>query len=146
MRLGQMGILARPAACNTKDFYINKRCECGELRLNRLDIIYCLTFQGVTYFTVHRTYKTYSAQYFSLFATVFASLAIILAAMQVLVAVHDIHETVTTTSYRSCVAVLFGVCPCFGYVFVVFFILFVYNLVLARMAHRREKTSMDPQS
>ena len=134
------GILAK-----TNESDVNKRYEYGELRLNRLDIIYRLTFRGLTYFTVHRTYKTYFAQYFSLFATVFASLAIILTAMQVLVAVQDIPETVITTSYRFCVAVLVGVCLCIGYVIVVFFLMLLYNVVRAWLAHRQDKTSIYPE-
>ncbi|KAM0795626.1 hypothetical protein BDR22DRAFT_870394 [Usnea florida] len=81
----------------TKDYHINKRYGYGELRLNRLDIIYRLTGRGLTYFTVHRNYKTYFAQYFSLFVTVFAFAAVILAAMQVLVAIEDIPEAVVVT-------------------------------------------------
>lgn len=95
--------------------HLHRRYDFGELRLNRLDIIYRLTFRGLSYFTVHRTYKTYFAQYFSLFATGFALVAILLTAMQVLVAVPNVPETVIITSYRFSVAVLVGVCACFCY-------------------------------
>ena len=43
----------------------NKRYENGEPRLRRLNVIYQLTGRGLTCFTVHRTYKTYFAQYSS---------------------------------------------------------------------------------
>lgn len=125
----------------TENSYFNRRYEYGELRMNRLDIIYRLTGRGLTYFTVHRTYKTYFAQYFSLFATVFAFVAIILTAMQVLVAIRGIPETLAVTSYRFSVAVLVGVCLCFGYIFSIFLFMFLYNLVLTRVAHRGHKAS-----
>ena len=124
----------------TKDYHINQRYHYGELRLNRLDIIYRLTGRGLTYFTVHRNYKTYFAQYFSLFVTVFAFAAVILAAMQVLVAIKDIPEAVVVTSYRFAVAVLVGVCSCFGYVVSVFLFMFLYNFFLAWGSHRGAKT------
>ena len=120
----------------TNDSHNNRRYDYGELRLNRLDIIYRLTGRGLTYFTVHRNYKTYFAQYFSLFVTVFAFAAVILAAMQVLVAIKDIPEAVVVTSYRFAVAVLVGVCSCFGYVVSVFLFMFSYNFFLAWGAHR----------
>ena len=120
----------------TKDSHISRRYGYGELRLNRLDIIYRLTGRGLTYFTVHRNYKTYFAQYFSLFVTVFAFAAVILAAMQVLVAIQDIPEAVVVTSYRFAVAVLVGVCSCFGYVVSVFLFMFSYNFCLAWGANR----------
>ena len=115
----------------TKDYHINKRYGYGELRLNRLDIIYRLTGRGLTYFTVHRNYKTYFTQYFSLFVTVFAFAAVILAAMQVLVAIENIPEAVVVTSYRFALAVLVGVCSCFAYVVSVFLFMFSYNFCLA---------------
>ena len=120
----------------TKDNHISRRYQYGELRLNRLDIIYRLTGRGLTYFTVHRNYKTYFTQYFSLFVTVFAFAAVILAAMQVLVAIKDIPEAVVVTSYRFAVAVLVGVCSCFGYVVSVFLFMFSYNFCLAWGANR----------
>ncbi len=123
----------------TYDCHINRRYHYGELRLNRLDIIYRVTGRGLTYFTVHRNYKTYFAQYISLFATVFAFVAVILAAMQVLVGIRDIPETLLTTSYRFSVAVLVGVCACFGYVLFVYLFMFLYNIVLARFAHLEVK-------
>ena len=123
----------------TGDMDINKRYKYGELRLNRLDIIYRLTGRGLTYFTVHRTYKTYFVQYFSTFATVFAFVAIVLTAMQVLVTIEGIPERVATTSYRFSVAVLIGVCLCFGSILFMFVSMFVYNLILTRLAHRRNK-------
>ena len=125
----------------TGDLYINKRYEYGELRLNRLDLIYRFTGRGLNYFTVHCTYKTYFAQYFSIFATVFAFVAIILTAMQVLVTIEGIPERVATTSYRFSVAVLIGVCLCFGTILFMFISMFVYNLILTRLAHRRDKAS-----
>lgn len=130
----------------TKNSHFNKRYRYGELRLNRLDIIYRLTGRGLTYFTVHREYKTYFAQYFSLFATVFAFVAVTLAAMQVLVGIRDIPETLAETSYRFSVAVLVGVCLFFGYVFLVFLFMFLYNLALTRVAHRVDKASMSSAS
>ena len=125
----------------TEDSHLNRRYEYGELRLNRLDVIYRLTGRGLTYFTVHRTYKTWLAGYFSLFATVFALVAIVLTAMQVLVVIPGIPETLAVVSYRFSVAVLVGVCLYFGYVLSVFLFMFLYNLVLARAAHRRLKAS-----
>ena len=130
----------------TENSHTNRRYEYGELRLNRLDIIYRLTGRGLTYFTVHRTYETYFAQYFSLFATVFAFVAIILTAMQVLVTIEDISETLATASYRFSVAVLVGVCLCFGYLLLVFLFMFLYNLVLTRVAHRGHKASAPQES
>ena len=124
----------------TKDYHVDRRYKYGELRLNRLDIIYRLTGRGLTYFTVHRNYKTYFAQYFSLFVTVFAFAAVILAAMQVLVAIKDIPEAVVVTSYRFAVAVLVGVCSCFGYVVSVFLFMFSYNFCLAWGANRGAST------
>ena len=134
------------------DGHVNKRYQYGELRLHRLDLIYRFTCRGLTYFTVHRTYETYFAQYFSLFAAAFAFVAIVLAAMQVLVAIPAllaaqgtgiavVPEFVMVTSYRFCVAVLMGTCLCFGYVVTVFFLMFFYNLVLARFAQRGETSS-----
>ena len=120
----------------TENRHINRRYEYGELRLNRLDIIYRLTGRGLTYFTIHRNYKTYFTQYFALFVTVFAFVAVILAAMQVLVSIKDIPEAVVVTSYRFAVAVLVGVCSCFGYVASVFLFMFLYNFFLAWGAHR----------
>ena len=125
----------------TENSHFNRRYKYGELRLNRLDIIYRLTGRGLTYFTFHRNYKTYFAQYFSLFATVFAFVAIILTAMQVLVAIQGIPKTLAVTSYRFSVAVLVGVCLCFGYSFFVFLFMFLYNLVLTRVAHRGHQAS-----
>lgn len=129
----------------TEGLQINKRYEYGELRLNRLDIIYRLTGRGLTYFTVHRTYKTYFTQYFSLFVTIFAFVALVLTAMQVLVTIEGIPETVAITSYRFGVAVLVGVCLCFGYVLSVFVSMLLYNVVLARLAHRRHEASTSPE-
>ena len=129
------------ALTKTGDLNINKRYEYGELRLNRLDIIYRFTGRGLTYFTVHRTYKTYFVKYFSIFATVFAFVAIVLTAMQVLVTIEGIPERVATTSYRFSVAVLIGVCLCFGSILSIFVSMFVYNLILTRLAHRRDKAS-----
>lgn len=128
----------------TEGLHINKRYEYGELRLNRLDIIYRLTGRGLTYFTVHRTYKTYFTQYFSLFVTIFAFVALVLTAMQVLVTIEGIPETVVITSYRFGVAVLVSVCLCFGYVLSVFVSMLVYNVVLALLAHRRHTVSTSP--
>ena len=125
----------------TGDMNINKRYEYGELRLNRLDIIYRFTGRGLTYFTVHRTYKTYFVQYFSTFATVFAFVAIVLTAMQVLVTIEGIPQRVATTSYRFSVAVLIGVCLCFGSIVFMFVSMFVYNLILTWLAHRRDEAS-----
>lgn len=125
----------------TEEFHLNRRYTYGELRLDRLDIIYRLTFRGLSYFTVHRTYKTYFAQYLSLFATSFAFVAIVLTAMQVLVAVPNVPETVTTTSYRFSVAVLVAVSVCFGYILLVFLFMVLYNLVLAWLAHSGDKAS-----
>ena len=125
----------------TANSHVNRRYEYGELRLNRLDIIYRLTGRGLTYFTVHRTYNTYFAQYFSLFGTVFVFVATILTAMQVLVTIPKVPETVATVSFRFSVAVLMGVCLCFGYVFLVFLFMFAYNLLLTRVLHRRHKPS-----
>lgn len=125
----------------TKDSHTNRRYKYGELRLNRLDIIYRLTGRGLTYFTVHREYKTYFTQYFALFATVFGFLAIVLTAMQVLVAIQDTPKTLVITSYRFSVAVLVAVCLCFGYVLLVFLFMFLYNLVATRVAHRGHKAS-----
>ena len=124
----------------TGDLNINKRYEYGELRLNRLDIIYRFTGRGLTYFTVHRTYKTYFVKYFSIFATVFAFVAIVLTAMQVLVTIEGIPKRVATTSYRFSVAVLIGVCLCFGSILSIFVFMFVYNLILT-LAHRGDKAS-----
>ena len=129
------------ALTKTGASYVNKRYEYGELRLNRLDIIYRLTGRGLTYFTVHRTYKTYFTQYFSLFATIFAFVAIVLTAMQVLVTIQGIPEMVAITSYRFGVAVLVAVCLFFGYILSIFVFMAVYNFVLAHLAHRRDKTS-----
>ena len=126
----------------TAGLRINERYEYGELRLNRLDIIYRITGKGLTYFTVHRTYKTHFAQYFSIFATVFAFVAIVLTAMQVLVTVQGIPKTVATTSYRFSVAVLIVVCLCFGSILFLFVSMFVYDLILTRRAHRKDKASM----
>ena len=123
----------------TKNSHLNKRYQYGELRLSRLDIIYRFTGRGLTYFTVHRNYSTYFAQYFSLFATVFAFVAVILTAMQVLVGIRDIPETLVITSYQFSVAVLVGVCLCFGYIFLVFLSMFLYNLVQARVARHEDK-------
>ena len=128
----------------TEDLCINKRYEFGELRLNRLDLIHRFTGRGLTYFTVHRTYKTYFAQYFSIFATVFAFVAIVLTAMQVLVTAPGIPKTLATTSYRFSVAVLVGVCLCFGSILFLFVSMFVYNLMITRRAHRKEKASRLP--
>ena len=125
---------------NTKNRYSNVRYDYGELRLNRLDIIYRLTGRGLTYFTIHRDYKTYFTQYFALFVTVFAFVAVILAAMQVLVSIKDIPEAVVVTSYRFAVAVLVGVCSCFGYVLSVFLFMFLYNFFQAWGAHRGDTT------
>lgn len=121
----------------TKSMHSNKRYEYGELRLNRLDLIYRLTGRGLTYFTVHRNYQTYFSQYFSLFATLFAFVAIILTAMQVIVGIQDIPDALRETSYRFSVAVLIGVCVCFGYVLLVFLFMFLYNLIITQVAHRR---------
>lgn len=129
------------ALTKTGDLHINKRYEYGELRLNRLDIIYRFTGRGLTYFTVHRTYKTYFVQYFSTFATVFAFVAIVLTAMQVLVTLEGIPKRVATTSYRFSVAVLIGVCLCFGSILFMFVSMVVYNLILTRLAHRRDEAS-----
>lgn len=120
----------------TKNHHINRRYDYGELRLNRLDVIYRLTGRGLTYFTVHRNYKTYFTQYFSLFVTIFAFVAVILSAMQVLVTINGIPEAVVVTSYRFAVAVLVGVCSCFGYVVSVFLSMFLYNFFLTLGAHR----------
>ena len=128
----------------TGDLDINQRYEYGELRLNRLDLIYRFTGRGLTYFTVHRTYKTYFVKYFSIFATVFAFVAIVLTAMQVLVTIEGIPKRVATTSYRFSVAVLVGVCLCFGSVFLIFVSMFVYNLILAWSPPRRDEATTFP--
>lgn len=125
----------------TTNSHVNERYHYGELRLKRLDIIYRLTGRGLSYFTVHRTYKTYFAQYFSVFGTVVVFVAVILAAMQVLVVIPKIPETVATTSYRFSVAVLMGVCLCFGFVTLWFLVMVLYNLYLALAAHRGDKVS-----
>ena len=113
----------------TKNYHINRRYGYGELRLNRLDIIYRLTGRGFAYFTVHRKLETYFGPYFSLFVTVFAFAAVILAAMQVLLAIKDIPEAVVFTSYRFAVAVLVGVCSCFCYILSIFPLMFSYSFV-----------------
>ena len=128
----------------TEGLSLNKRYEYGELRLNRLDIIYRFTGRGLTYFTVHRTYKTYFVQYFSIFATVFAFVAIVLTAMQVLVTAPGIPKMLATTSYRFSVGVLIGVCLCFGSVLFLFVSMVVYNYILTWRAHRKDKASRSP--
>ena len=137
----QWAIFRDTVLTKTGDLDINKRYEYGELRLNRLDIIYRITGRGLTYFTVHRTYKTYFAQYFSIFATIFAFVAIVLTAMQVLVTIQGIPRRVATTSYRFSVAVLIGICLCFGSILFMFISMFVYNVTLTWLAHRRDKAS-----
>lgn len=130
----------------TENSHFNKRYEYGELRLNRLDIIYRLTGRGLTYFTVHRNYVSYFSQYISLFATVFAFVAIILTAMQVLVTIPNISERLITTSYRFSVAVLVGVCVCFGYILIVFLFMFLYNFFLALFARPGQEASASSAS
>ena len=125
----------------TENSHVNRRYEYGELRLGRLDIIHRLTGRGLTYFTVHRTYKTYFAQYFSLFGTVFVFVAVILAAMQVLIVIPNIPKKLATTCYRFSVAVLMGVCLGVGFVLLVFLYMFVDNFVRTRVAHRGDKAS-----
>ena len=137
----QWATYRRKILIETENSHFNKRYEYGELRLTRLDIIYRLTRRGLTYFTVHRNYMSYFAQYISLFATVFAFVAIILTAMQVLVAIPDIPEKLKITSYRFSVAVLVGVCVCFGYISLVFLFMFLYNFFLALVAHPGQEAS-----
>ena len=62
--------------------------------------------------------------------------------MQVLVTVQGIPKTVATTSYRFSVAVLIVVCLCFGSILFLFVSMFVYDLILTRRAHRKDKASM----
>ncbi|RDW63419.1 hypothetical protein BP6252_10964 [Coleophoma cylindrospora] len=117
------------------DEQMDKRWRYGELRLERLNIIYRCTGRGLTYFTIHREYSTYFNQYFNIFITVFGFLAIILTAMQIIVAIQDKPATLNTISYRFSIASLLVVAICLGYVFLVFLSMFFYNTILAFVTH-----------
>ena len=116
---------------------INKRYEYGELRLHRLDLINRLTCRKLTFFTVHREYQSYFADYLAVFATVFAFVATILTAMQNVINIQDVPATLTTTCYRFSIAVLVGICACFGYIGMIFIVLYTYNFARARSAKPR---------
>jgi hypothetical protein len=120
---------------NTKNAHVDKRYQYGELRLARLDLIWRCTGRGLTYFTVHREYGTYFNQYFGLLVTAFVFVTAILTAMQIAVTVTGAPKEVITVCYRFSVAVMIGACVCFAYIAIVFLAMFLYNTVIARIAH-----------
>ncbi|RDW57278.1 hypothetical protein BP5796_12728 [Coleophoma crateriformis] len=122
-----------------KDNQMNERWRYGELRLERLNIIYRCTGRGLTYFTIHREYGTYFNQYFNIFITVFGFLAIILTAMQIIVAIQDKPAKLDTISYRFSIASLLMVVICLGYVFLVFLAMFFYNAIVTLVTHMKNK-------
>ena len=131
-------ILRQAILLETQSISINKRYEYGELRLHRLNLIYRFTRRRLSYFTVHREYQTYFAEYFAVFATAFAFVATILTAMQNVINIQGVPASLIKTCYRFSIAVLVGICACFGYIGVVFVVLYSYNFARARSAqHRR---------
>ena len=106
---------------------VNKRYEYGELRLHQLDLIYRFTGRRLSFFAVHREYQTYFAGHLATFATAFAFVATILTAMQNVINVKGVSETLITTCYRFSIAVLIGICACFGYIGIMFIVLYSYN-------------------
>lgn len=113
---------------------VNKHYKYGELRLHRLDLIYRLTGRRLTYFTVHREYQTYFADYFAVVATAFAFVATILTAMQNVVNIEDAPAALVTTCYRFSIIVLVAVCACLRYIGLIFILLYTYHFVAARSA------------
>ena len=111
---------------------INKRYEYGELRLHRLNLIYRFTGRGLFYFTTHREYQTYFGEYFAIFATVFAFVATALTAMQVVIGISTVPELLILVCYRFSIAVLVGICACFGYVGTIFVAIYSYKFAAAR--------------
>lgn len=116
---------------------MNQRWKYGELRLDRLNLVWGFTGRGFTYFTVHREYGTYFEQYFKLFITIFALVAIILQSMQVIVTTKETSKAWINISYGFSFATLLAVVACLGYVLSAFILMVVYNAAITMMAHHK---------
>ena len=63
---------------------VHDRYEYGELRLGRLNTIYRLSWQGLTYFNVYRDYSSYFGENYTALFALFALVSVALSAMQVM--------------------------------------------------------------
>ena len=121
---------------------ISPRFQYGELRLSRLNKIYCLTrfkwqdfLQG--YMTGSTWYQDFFARNFAWLLAVFAVISVALSAMQVVIAVERGGQAFATTSYSFSVASLFMAAGTVLAVIFVWVILFAYHLISTQMNNRR---------
>ena len=85
---------------------VHDRYEYGELRLGRLNTIYRLSWQGLTYFNVYRDYSSYFGENFTTLVALFALVSVALSAMQVMTSLDSVPAEAATTSYRFAIATL----------------------------------------
>jgi hypothetical protein len=75
------------AVSDHPNFKVNSRYQYGELRLPRLNWIWRFKLRGLAYFTPHREYASYFAQYFQGLIIAFAFTTTLLQGMQVALAI-----------------------------------------------------------
>jgi len=85
---------------------VHDRCEYGELRLGRLNLICRLKWHELTYFNVHRDYSSYFGQNYTTLVALFALVSVALSAMQVMTNVNVVPAGATITSYQFAIATL----------------------------------------
>lgn len=108
---------------NLNNINCNKRYEYGELRLYRLNLIYQLTFRGLSYFNIYRQYNIYFNKYFQVSILLFAYLTMYLTAMQVMLASTNINY------YNFGLFSIIIVSVIIISTFAIFFFIFIYNLI-----------------
>lgn len=112
--------------------HINQRYVYGELRLNRLNLVYRLSgrsvFRGYQY--EYSQYSSFLQDNFTWLASILAYMVIVLTAMQVGLAT-DLggSEAFQAVSYGFTVFAIVGSLAAVILVFVVFLVLFIYNWV-----------------
>jgi hypothetical protein len=132
---------------------VSPRYQYGELRLSRLNKIYCVTrftwrdfVRG--YMTTSTWYQDFFARNFAWLLAVFAVMSVALSAMQVVLVTAKAGRAFENASYGFAIASLFLAAGTASAVLLIWAVLFVYHLVSAHMNNRRVmkgRKSRDPR-
>jgi len=120
---------------------VHDRYEYGELRLSRLNQIYRMKFQGLSYFNVYRDYSSYFGDNYMALVALFALVSVALSAMQVMTSVDGVPAAVSVTSYRFAIATLIALAGSCAALLVLYIGLYVWNwlLILARRCSEQRR-------
>lgn len=118
---------------------VHDRFEYGELRLGRLNQIYRMRFLGISYFTIHRDYRSYFGDNYMALVAVFALASVALSAMQVMTAYDRLPEVAMVTIYRFSIATLVAITASCAILFVLYVGLYFWNWLLI-FSRRRSRS------